>query len=176
LTASPERREKYFIQAARLDPAFARPCFQLGKILYRRKQFSEAAGWLEKVGAADVHYREASFALGLARFELGDFATAQKLFQMISETVPLGEVFNNVAAAESRRNLPQAADDFRKALEADPNDPSYHFNLGYALWKRGDFSAAAERFRSVQERSPEDQMATLLLGRCLKKLGPRPND
>jgi len=176
LTASPERREKYFTQAALLDPSFARPCFQLGKIMYRRKQFSEAARWLEKVGASDVHYREASFVLALSRFELGDFAAAQKLFQMISEVVPLGEVFNNLAAAESRRNLPQAADDFRKALESDPNDPAYHFNLGYALWKRGDFAAAAERFRAVLERSPDDQMATLLLGRSLKKLGPRPSD
>jgi tetratricopeptide (TPR) repeat protein len=176
LTASPERREKYFLQAARLDPAFTRPCFQLGKILYHRKQFSEAAGWLEKVGAADVHYREASFVLGLSRYELGDFAAAQKLFQMISDVIPLGEVFNNLAAAENRRNLPQAVDDFRKALEADPNDPAYHFNLGYALWKRGDFTAAADRFRAVLDRSADDQMATLLLGRCLKKLGPRNGD
>jgi len=176
LTASPERREKYFTQAALLDPSFARPCFQLGKIMYRRKQFSEAARWLEKVGASDVHYREASFVLALSRFELGDFAAAQKLLKMISEVVPLGEVFNNLAAAESRRNLPQAADDFRKALESDPNDPAYQFNLGYALWKRGDFAAAAERFRAVLERSPDDQMATLLLGRSLKKLGPRPSD
>jgi tetratricopeptide (TPR) repeat protein len=176
LTASAEQREKLFQQSARLDPAFAHPAYQLGKICYRRKQYREAADWLEKVSSNDVHYREASFVLGLARFELGDFAAAQKLFQNLAGAVPLPEVLNNLAAAESRRNLPQAVDDFRKALEADPNDPVYHFNLGFALWKRGDFAPAADRFRAVLDRIPEDQMATLLLGRALKKQGPRPGD
>ncbi len=66
-------------------------------------------------------------------------------------------MYNDLAAAESRRNLPQAVDDFRKALEGDSNDPVYHFNLGYALWKKGDFSAAADRFRAVLDREPDDQ-------------------
>ena len=83
--------------------------------------------------------------------------------------VPLSEVYNNLGASESRRNLPQAIDDFRKAVDGDSNDPVYRFNLGYALWKKSDFAAAADQFRAVLDRTPEDQMATLLLGRCLKK-------
>ena len=74
---------------------------------------------------------------------------------------------------ESRQNLPQAVDTFRKALDQDPSDPDYHFNVGYALFKKGDFAAAADRFRAVLDRDPGDQMATLLLGRCLKKQGLR---
>jgi tetratricopeptide (TPR) repeat protein len=176
LSASPEQKEKYFVQAARLDPGFAHPCFQLGKLYFARKEYKQAADWLERVGSIDVHYREANFFLGLARLETGDASGAQKAFEMIASTVPLSEVFNNLGAAENRRNLPQAVDDFRKALEGDPNDPDYHFNLGYALFKRGDFTAAADRFRAVLERVPEDQMATLLLGRCLKKQALRPGD
>jgi len=176
LAASPDQKEKYFLQAARLDPGYAHPCFQLGLLHLARKEYRMAADWLERVGASDAHYREANFYLGLARLEAGDAAGAQKAFQVITATVPLSEVFNNLAAAENRRNLPQAVDDFRKALDGDPNDPDYHFNLGYALFKRGDFTAAAERFRAVLERVPDDQMATLLLGRCLKKQGLRPGD
>jgi tetratricopeptide (TPR) repeat protein len=82
-------------------------------------------------------------------------------------------VWNNLGAAESRQNSPQAVEAFRKALEQDPSDPDYHFNLGYALFKKGDFAAAADRFRAVLDRNPSDQMATLLLGRCLKKQGLR---
>ena len=93
---------------------------------------------------------------------------------MIIGTVPLSEVFNNLAVSQNRRNLPEAVDNFRKALDGDPNDPDYHFNLGYALFKRGDFAGAAERFRAVLDRLPDDQMATLLLGRCLKKQALRP--
>ncbi|PYT18153.1 MAG: hypothetical protein DMG59_05310 [Acidobacteria bacterium] len=173
LAAAPEDKEKYFMQAAVLDPRYARPCYQLGQIHYQRKEYREAADWLAKVGADDLHFREASFLLGLAQFQSGDYAGAQKAFQVVAATVPLSEVYNNLGAAESRRNLPQAVDDFRKALEGDATDPVYHFNLGYALWKKGDFAAAADRFRAVLDRSPEDQMATLLLGRCLKKQGLR---
>jgi tetratricopeptide (TPR) repeat protein len=171
LLATPDQQEKYFLQAARLDARFAQPAFQLGRIYTQRKEYRRAIAWLEKVPAGALHFREACFLLGLARFESGDYAGAQKSFQTIAATVPLGEVFNNQGAAENRRNLPQAVESFRKAVEADPNDPVYRFNTGYALWKRGEFNSAAAEFREVLERSPEDQMAALLLNRCLKKQG-----
>ena len=173
LAKDAEQKEKYFTQAARLDSRFARPCYQLGRIHYDRKEYRQAVQWLQKVGPDDGRYREASFLLGLALFQSGDYAGAQKAFQMIAETVPLGEVWNDLGASESRRNLPQAIDNFRKALEGDQNDPVYHFNLGYALWKKGDLAAAAERFRSVLERVPDDEQAEELLERCIKKQGPR---
>ena len=124
----------------------------------------------------DQHYRDASFLLGLALYESGDFIGAQKAFQGVADVVPLSEVWNNLGAAESRRGLPQALDSFRKALEGDPGDPVYHFNVGYSLWKRGDFAAAAERFRAVLDRQPDDQFATLLLGMSLKHQGSRAGD
>jgi tetratricopeptide (TPR) repeat protein len=167
----PEQREKYFTQAARLDARFAHPCYQLGQIEYARKNYRQAAEWLGRVAPTDIDYHPATFLLGLSLFESGDYAGAQKAFQTIAAVAPLSEVYNDLGAAESRRNLPQAIDDFRKALQGDPNDPVYHFNLGYALWKKGDFAAAADSFRSALERSPDDAVATLLLGRCLNKQG-----
>jgi tetratricopeptide (TPR) repeat protein len=174
LARTPEQKEKYFSQAARLDARFSRPAFELGRLNYNRKQYRVAADWLEKIGANDAHYREASFLLGLSRYYSGDYAASQKAFQMIATQVPLGSVYNNLGASESRRGMPQALDDFRKALESDPGDPDYLFNVGYALWRKGDYTAAADRFRAVLDRVPEDDMATLLLGRCLKKQGFNP--
>jgi len=76
---------------------------------------------------------------------------------MIAAAVPLSEVYNNLGAAESRANLQQASiDDFRRALDGDSNDPLYRFNLGYALWKKGDFGAAADTFRALLELDPGD--------------------
>jgi len=173
MSRDPEQREKYFTQAARLDARFAHPSYQLGQIHYQRKEYRQAAEWLEKIAPEDLDFHAAAFLLGLARFQSADYAGAQKAWQTLAAAVPLSEVFNNLGAAESRRNLPQALDDFRKALDGDPTDPAYHFNVGYALWKKGDFAAAADRFRATLDRNPDDQMATLLLGRCLKKQGPR---
>jgi tetratricopeptide (TPR) repeat protein len=173
LAAAPEQKEKYFAQAARLDPDFSPPAFELGKLHFEKKEYREAADWLARVGATENHYREASFFLGYARYQAGDFEIARKAFQTIADKVPIAPVWNNLGAAESRLNLPEAAETFRKALDQDPSDPDYHFNLGYALFKKGDFAAAADRFRAVLDRDPKDQMATLLLGRCLKKQGLR---
>ena len=173
LAVAPEQKEKYFTQAARLDPDYSPPAFELGKIHFERKEYREAAAWLEHVGPSENHYRDASFLLGFARYQSGDFEAARKAFQTIAEKVPISTVWNNLGAAESRLNLPQAVETFRKALDQDPSDPDYHFNLGYALLKKGDFATAADRFRAVLDRNPGDQMATLLLGRCLKKQGLR---
>lgn len=173
LAAAPEQKEKYFAQAARLDPDFSPPAFELGKIYFERKDYREAAEWLAHVGPTENHYRDATFFLGYARYQAGDFEAARKAFQTVAVTVPISAVWNNLGAAESRLNLPQAVDTFRKALDQDPSDPDYHFNVGYALFKKGDFAAAADSFRAVLDRDPEDQMATLLLGRCLKKQGLR---
>jgi tetratricopeptide (TPR) repeat protein len=176
MATAPEQREKFFLQATRLDARFAHPEYELGQIHYQRKEYRQAADWLQKIGPDEVESHPAAFLLGLALFQSGDYTGAQKALQTIAATVPLSEVYNDLAAAESRRNLPQAVDDFRKALDGDSNDPVYLFNLGYALWKKGDFAGAADRFRSALERDPDDAMATLLLGRCLKKQGFRAGD
>ncbi|HVO96720.1 MAG TPA: tetratricopeptide repeat protein [Bryobacteraceae bacterium] len=174
LAATPEQKEKYFLQASRLDPRLAHAYYQLGQLHYQRKEYKQAVSWLEKVGLADIHSHEASFLLGLARFQSGDYKGAQQTFQMIAAVVPLSEVYNNLGAAESRANLLQPAiDDLRKALEGDANDPVYRFNLGYVLWKKGDFAAAADSFRALLDLDPADPAAPLLLARCQKKQGPR---
>jgi tetratricopeptide (TPR) repeat protein len=135
-----------------------------------------AAGWLEKVSRAGSHYFEAMFLLGLCRYQTGAFASAVTSLEVVAAAVPLNEVFNDLAAAQSRLRDPAALGNFRRALEGDASDPDYHFNVGYTLWKQGEFAAAAESFRAALDRAPGDTEAVSLLGRCLKKEGPRVGD
>ena len=44
----------------------------------------------------------------------GDYDAAMRLFRMVSDEVPLNEVFNNLAAALSRRNDASAAGEFQE--------------------------------------------------------------
>jgi tetratricopeptide (TPR) repeat protein len=176
LAPSPDQQHRFFTQAARLDPRFSQPCFQLGKMAWEKKDYTVAAGWLEKVSRADSHYLEANFLLGLCRYNTGDFTGAEKSFAIVAGSLPLNEVLNDLGAAQSRLRSSTALDSFRRASEGDSLDPDYRFNVGYALWKRGDFTAAAESFRALLDRSPDDAEGVLFLGRCLKKDGPRPGD
>jgi len=176
LAANPDDKHRLFTQAARLDPHYSQPCFQLGRLLWKRKEYKTAGDWFQRVSPSDAHYRQANFFLGLCRYYSGDFSGAQTAFQLVARTVPLGEVLNDLGAAESRANRPDALENFRKALEGDPSDSTYHFNVGYALWKNGDFQAAAENFRAVLAHDPNDETASLLLARSEKRSGPRPGD
>jgi len=174
LATTAEQRHRLFTQAARLDEHYSQPCFQLGKTYWERKDYKIAAGWLERVNRTDPHYLEAQFFLGLCRYHDGDFAGAEQAFQLVASNIPLNEVFNNLGAAQDRRNNPAAAVvSFQKALEGDSADPDYHFNVGYAQWRAGQYAAAVESFRAAVARNPNDQEATALLGRALKQEPPR---
>ncbi len=176
MSSNQERQIKLFSQAARLDEHFSQPDFQLGRIYFQRREYKTAEQWLPKVARGDSHFMEASFLLGICRYHDGDFDGAIQQFRMVLEEVPLNEVYNNLGAALSRGNDPAAVDDFRKALEGDEADPDYWFNLGFALWKQGDFAHAADDFRAVLDRSKNDQDATFFLGRSLRGDGPRAGD
>ena len=176
LAVKPEDKHRLFTQAVRLESRYSQPCFELGRFYLRKNEYKLAAEWFQKVSADDVHYREATFMLGLCRYNAGDFGAAQTAFQTVAAIVPLNEVYNNLGAAQSRRNLPEALDSFRKAVEGDEADPAYHFNIGYALWKQGKFAPAATSFRAVLERKPDDADAKLLLARSEGQNGLRPGE
>jgi tetratricopeptide (TPR) repeat protein len=176
MAADEEQRHHFLTQAVRLDPSFTPPCFELGKMQWEKKHYQAAVDWLARVTPAHSRHTEATFLLGVSRFYLGDYPGAQRAFESVLNEVPLNEVYNNLGVVQLRRGLPEAIGNLRKALEGDSNDPGYHFNLGYAYWKRGDFESGAESFRAAAARDPNDQDATLLLGRCLQRSGPRPGD
>ncbi len=176
LAGTYDQKFKLFSQAVRLQPDYADARYQLGLLLFGKKDYKGAAEWLSNIAATDAHARSATFFLGLSRYYLGDYAAAEAAFAEVAKAVPLNEVINNLGAAQSRRNAPEALDSFSHALEGDSADPVYHFNVGYALWKQGKFEAAADRFRSVLDRNPEDGEAKVMLGRCLKRTVFRPGD
>ncbi|MBC7925379.1 MAG: tetratricopeptide repeat protein [Bryobacteraceae bacterium] len=170
LSPAPDSKLRLISQAARLDPRYSQAHFELGRIHFNQKSWKAASESFLKVPASDVFFREATFFLGLCRYRLGEFTSAAKAFQTVAESVPLNEVWNNLGAAQSRSSQSEALASFQKALEGDPGDPDYHFNVGYLLFRKGELDEAAERFRAVLDRRPDDTEATTLLGRSLKKV------
>ena len=173
---SAELRHKLLSQATRLQPDYSQANFELGKYQYSRKEYAAAIEALKRVNPRDAHHREALFFLGLSYFDSNDFPAAEDALARVAAEVPLPEVFNNLGAAQLQEGKAEAIDSFKQAVEGDPADPDYQFNTGYALWRAGRFDEAADYFRAALERSPNDHEATLLLGRCLKKAGPRPGE
>jgi len=168
-------RHRYFTQAARLDPNYSQPCFQLGLHYWNKEDYQHAAQWFQRVARTDPHYMQAIYYSGICRHYVAEYGAAENAFAIVAAAVPLNEVFCNLGASQLRQGkIAPAIANFERALEGDPADPDYHFNLAYALWHAKRFDEAADRFRAVLERIPDDRDATTLLGFCLKREAPRP--
>lgn len=176
LSESADQRLKFFAAATRLEPSFSLAQYQLGLTLFHRRDYRSAGDALSRVPAESMRGREALFFQGLARYQQGSFSNAILSWRALASHVPMAEVFNNLGAAELRAGEPSALTSLEKAVETDPSDPDFHFNLGYAYWRSGQFEKGAASLRKSLERRPEDELATLLLGRCLQRVGPRPGD
>lgn len=177
LSSTPDQRMRFFTQAARLDERYSPPAFQLARIYWEKKDYKSAAGWFGRVTRTDPRYLEAQFFLGLCRFYSGDYAGAEQCFALVAEQVPLNEVWNNLGVAQARQKKYEAAEaSLQKAVEGDSADADYRFNLGFTQWRNGQFDSAVTSLRAATERNSSDQEATALLGRALKKEGPRVGD
>ncbi len=135
MSANPDQQQKWFMQAALIEPHFTGPLFELGKLALDRKKYSEALRWFEQIPADDPDYLEARFKLGISTYSMGDYGSAANYFREIAKTVPLGEVFNNLGAAEYQLGQPSGVEDLHRALDADANDSTYLFNAAVVALK-----------------------------------------
>ena len=66
---------------------------------------------------------------------------------------------------------PEAEADLHRALRLAPDDADAHFELGFALWRKGVALEAAEHLRRAAELAPGRADAEHYLGESLHQLG-----
>ncbi len=171
-----EVKHRYFTNAIRIDPQYSRVYYRLGQLHFEKEEYKLALDAFSKVNLRDAHSRKSEFLAGICRFHTNDFTGAQTAFERVAKDVPLSEVINNIGVTQARRNLAESIEMLRKALEGDPADADYRFNVGLALWRRGQFEEAAKNFEASSARNPDDAQAKQMLARCQRKSGPRPQE
>ena len=158
-----EAQIQHFREAVRLSPTYPEALLQLGKAYYRGRQYDQAVSTLARVPEDNPLAREANFYLGLAAYYQGDFPRAESAFHFVAARLPLAEVYNNLGVVSSPGDRKSAAEYFQKAIDADPNDPDYHFNLAIELYRSGDSSGASRQLRETLSLRPSDPAAKSLL-------------
>jgi tetratricopeptide (TPR) repeat protein len=159
-TSSVERIKR--LQAAVSEaPGYSAALLALGKAQYAARQYEAAAATLAKVPSTDRRALEASFYLGLAHFNTAKYAEAQTAFAFVASRLPLPEVVNDEAVAQSRQGKDAVAL-FQRVLTDDPNDADYHYNLAVALLHRGDPAAALIETDATLKLRPADTEAAEL--------------
>jgi len=159
VASDPDEKIQRFRMAIRATPNYSEALLQLGKTYYGEREYEQAILVLEKIPNGDSVAREANFYLGLAAYFHGDFAKAQKAFYLLAAQLPLTEVYNNLGVVSARRGDKSAVDYFQKAVQADPADPDYRFNLGVAYFRAGDQSNALRQVREALSLRPNDTEA-----------------
>ena len=169
MSTSPEQKERWLLQATKLDPQFSNAAFELGRAQLSQNKYRQAISTLQRIPSADIRYSEARFNMGLAAFRVNDFTAANAYFHEVAKQFPLSEVYNNIGAAENELNQPAAVDDFRRALDGDPSNPTYLFNLSLALIKNNQFEEAGNKLRLLLTQTPDDEDAQALLEKASQR-------
>ena len=165
LASSAEEKVQHYREATRLNPDYAQAWLGLGKTYYAQRAYEPAIAALGQIQPSSAVAREANFYLGLAAYAHGDFTKSESAFEFVAARLPLAEVYNNLGVVAARRgHSPKtAADYFERAIQNDPSDADYHFNLGVTLTQSGDRAGAARELHATLDHRPNDAEAKMLL-------------
>lgn len=158
---APAERLQRLKEAVKFQPDYTSASLALGKEQYAARDFDGAAATLSNVPPASPLALEAGFYLGLSRFNSANYPAAETAFAFVAQHLPLPEVVNNQAVAQSRQGKDATAL-FQRASGADPSDEDYHYNLAIALFRRGDTAGAQREADAALKLRPNDNEALQL--------------
>jgi Flp pilus assembly protein TadD/TolB-like protein len=164
LATNHQQKVHYLHDAVKLNPNYTLAMLQLGKTYFDSHEYESASAWFARIPKNDPAAGEANFLLGMSEFYRGNFDKAYAAFNFLLVRLPLTEVYNNLGVVEARRgHRAQAVEYFTKAVNADPNDPDYRFNLAVALYRNGDSAGAGRQLKEELQQRPSDGEAKTLL-------------
>lgn len=157
-------RLRHLKKATDLNPEFTEAWLATAKLQFASQQYEQAAVSFSKVTKNDPSALEAGFYRGLSFIFSGNYPRAEEAFASVGRMLPLPEVVNNEAVANSRHNRDAvtAIALFRQATAADPTDADYHFNLAVSLHRHGDNSEALTELAQSLKLRPNDSEAKSL--------------
>jgi tetratricopeptide (TPR) repeat protein len=175
-----EEAEGFFRRALEINEASAAALYGLGQAALSKRSYADAVSFLEKAQRLAPEANRLHYALAMAYRGLGQIEKAQSHLALsgsvgVRATDPLLDGLHDLikgarlhlirgkAALEARR-FAEAADEFRKAINEQPDSIPAHFNLGAALTQMGDLRGAVEQFRETLRLDPAHANAHYNLG------------
>jgi len=181
-----EARKAYQTVLA-LDPDSAAAFRGLGETALSEQKYAEAVENLTKALELTPQANRLHYSLGMAYRGLGDLDKAK---EELARRGPVGvrgsdPLFDEVEAlrrgervqliqgrmAFAARRYKQAAEFFRKAVEAEPTSARARINLGAALGQSGDLDGALQQYQAVLQTEPNNETARFNTGVLLVRGG-----
>lgn len=180
-----DEAEASYTAALAANEKNAAALYGLGQAALSRRSYERAARYFEKALALAPEANRLHYALAMAYRGLGQTEKARAELAL-SGTVgvraadPLVDGLRELVkgarlhlirgrAALDARRFADAADEFRKAVAAEPGSVPAHFNLGAALSQLGDPGGAVEQFEKTLQLDPAHANAHYNLGLLLAR-------
>ncbi len=175
LAETPATAIGYLSAALKIQPSFDRARLALWDEYTDQGEHAQALAAVQPVSVESAWARRARFRAGLSQISLEKYDDAYAAFKGLADAQPSGAVLNNLGVIQLRRggNAQQGQPIyfFKKAADADPDDPDYFFNLGYTYWAQHDTQATIYWLREAVRRNPADGDAHYVLGAALALAG-----
>ena len=172
--------EGFFRGALALNEQSAAAQYGLGQAALSGRSYAEAVRYLEKALVLAPEANRIHYALAMAYRGLNNLEKAQAHLALsgsvgVRAADPLLDGLQDLIKgarlhlirgkmALDARRFTEAADEFRKAIVAQPESIPAHFNLGAALTQTGDLRGAAAQFQEVLRLDPNHANAHYNLG------------
>jgi len=175
LAETPATAVNYLNAALKEQPTFDRARLALWDVYADENDHQKALASVTPVPADSAWSRRARFLAGLSQLNLKRYEDAFTTFRALADAQPTPNALNNLGVVQLRRGVTAQSIPptyfFNKAVEADPDDPDYLFNLGYAYWENRDPQGAIYWLRESVRRNPADGDAHFVLGAALAAAG-----
>ena len=163
------RQIYFFREADQAFPNYQDAIFELGRLYFRENDYATSVLWLERLENLDPERGEAGFLFGLDYLYLKNYEKASRVFSLLSERIPVNEVFCNLGIALSGAGkVEEATAAFRKALAGDPGQVDCLFNLAFHYWRNGNIGGALRNLAEVLKRDRMDADAYYLQFKCFQ--------
>src|SRR2546425_6771000 len=180
-----EEAERSFKAALQIERTNAAAYYGLGQVALSRRNYSEAISYFETAlssapDANRIHYSLAMAYRGFGNAEKAKDHLAQRGSVGVRAADPLVDGLQQLIKGErvhlirgrlalEARRYAEAANEFKKAIEAKPDSLSAHINLGAVLTQTGDLQGASAQFEAALRIDPGNTVAhynlALLLAR-----------
>jgi tetratricopeptide (TPR) repeat protein len=179
----PAAQAAFLETAIRQHPGYERAELALWNVRTDQDDDAAALAAVKDVPPASPRSRTARFLAGVSLLKLTRYDEAFDIFKALADDLPASSgtvkpgapIFNNLGVVQLRRGgTPQtgtATYFLTKATDADPGDPDYQFNLGYAYVLEGNTDGAIYWLREAVRRKPTDADAHYVLAAALRASG-----
>lgn len=166
-----------FLEAEKLNPGDPQVQYGLGLTLNAKGRYPEAVGHYRRAIKLDPKFTEVHNALGATYLELGRWDEAITEFDIVLKDLLYMTPFyvlNNMGWAYYKKgDLPQAIQNYRRALGMKPDFGLAHYNLGLAYRDTPDPEQAIAAFSRAASLAPQFLDAHFQLGKLYFERGNR---